>query len=135
VDVEMKFPHLIVFLLPGSAVAGPTNLYVPFPTAEELLQRASGRPYTITVEGNVGAGKSTLLSYFEKYPNMNVHKEPLDVWQNLNGTDFLGLAYANPQRWGMTFESLVTTFCQIVFSFSLPARSPSPWLRSTWPTP
>lgn len=67
-----------------------------------------GRPFTISVEGNVGAGKSTLLGYFNKYPNMNVHTEPLDIWQNLNGTDFLELAYSNPSRWGMTFEALVT---------------------------
>ena len=47
-------------------MGGPTNLFIPFPSAEELLQRPSGRPFTISVEGNVGAGKSTLLGYFQK---------------------------------------------------------------------
>jgi len=65
-------------------------------------------PFTITVEGNVGAGKSTLLNFFHKYREVAVHKEPLDKWQNLNGTDFLGLMIADPSRWGLAFESLVT---------------------------
>ena len=39
---------------------------------------------------------------------MAVHKEPLDIWQNLNGTNFLDLVYKDQARWGMTFESLVT---------------------------
>ena len=49
-----------------------------------------------------------------KYPDMAVHKEPLDIWQNLNGTDFLDLLYRDQARWEMTFESLVTlTMMQI----------------------
>ena len=36
------------------------------------------------------------------------YTEPLDVWQNLNGTNFLDLMYSDPRRWAMTFESLVT---------------------------
>merc|ERR1711875_150531 len=47
-------------------------------------------PFTITVEGNVGAGKSTLLNFFGLYPEVAVHKEPLSIWKNLNGSDFLG---------------------------------------------
>lgn len=64
-------------------------------------------PFTISVEGNVGAGKSTLLNYFSLYPEIAVHKEPLNIWQNLNGTDFLGLVYKDPVRWGLAFESMV----------------------------
>ena len=52
-------------------------------------------------------GKSTLLNYFTKYPGISVYKEPLDVWQNLNGTNFLELVYKDPVRWVLTFESLV----------------------------
>ena len=55
-----------------------------------------------------------------QYSDISVHTEPLDVWQNLNGTDFLDLAYTNPQRWGMTFESLVTlTMAEIHLGGSL----------------
>jgi len=78
-----------------------------FPSAHTILLRPSGRPFTITVEGNVGSGKSTLLQYFQRYPDIAVYPEPVPVWTNLNGTDFLGLVYQDPPRWGMTFESLV----------------------------
>lgn len=64
-------------------------------------------PFTISVEGNVGAGKSTLLNYFDTIPGIAVHKEPLPIWQNLNGTDFLELGLNDPSRWAMTFQSLV----------------------------
>jgi len=78
-----------------------------FPSVQSLLSRRSGRPFTITVEGNVGSGKSTLLEFFQQYPDISVYPEPVSTWTNLNGTDFLGLVYKNPARWGMTFESLV----------------------------
>merc|ERR1719369_2338295 len=80
---------------------------IQFPSAEDLLARPSGRPITITVEGNVGSGKSTLLGFFSKYQNIGVYPEPVDIWTNLNGTDLLGLVYQDQARWGMTFESLV----------------------------
>jgi len=106
----MTATRLIVAILCflGSSLSFPSNFFIPFPSAEELLLRESGRPFTISVEGSVGAGKSTLLKYFEKYPEIGVYTEPLDIWQNLNGTNFLDLAYNDPKRWGMTFESLVT---------------------------
>ena len=40
-----------------------------------LYSRVSGRPFTISVEGNVGSGKSTLLQYFTDYPDISVYKE------------------------------------------------------------
>jgi len=49
-----------------------------------------------------------LLNYFNQYPEVAVHKEPLNIWRDLNGTDFLGLVYQDPVRWGMTFQSMVT---------------------------
>jgi len=99
------FLLLCIFSLTSAA---PSSFNIPFPSADDLLARPSGRPFTITVEGNIGAGKSTLLNFFMKYPDMTVHKEPLDIWQNLNGTNFLDLVYRDQARWGMTFESLVT---------------------------
>merc|ERR1712029_595724 len=108
--ITMTVTRLIIFTLclTGSTFAFPSYYFIPFPSAEELLLRPSGRPFTISVEGSVGAGKSTLLKYFEKYPEIGVYTEPLDIWQNLNGTNFLDLAYNDQKRWGMTFESLVT---------------------------
>merc|ERR1712168_1476731 len=88
-------------------IRAPNIFSIPFPSAAELLARPSGRPFTISIEGNIGAGKSTLMNYFMKYPDMATYKEPVDVWQNLNGTNFLDLAFKDQARWGMTFETLV----------------------------
>jgi len=98
---------LLASLVLLTASSFPSFYFIPFPSVQELLDRPSGRPFTISVEGNVGAGKSTLLDYFGKYAEVGVYKEPLDIWQNLNGTNFLEQAYQDPERWGMTFESLV----------------------------
>ena len=50
----------------------PSHYFIQFPSAQELLTRPSGRPFTISVEGNVGAGKSTLLKYFDKVWSSNI---------------------------------------------------------------
>jgi len=78
-----------------------------FPSVEQLLSRKSGRPFTISVEGNVGSGKTTVLEFFQQYPDMSVYPEPVSRWTNFNGTDYLDLVYRNQTRWGFTFESLV----------------------------
>lgn len=92
--------------LPSSDYA---QLWKPefFPSVEQLLSRRSGRPFTISVEGNVGSGKSTVLNFFKQYPDISVYPEPVSTWTNLNGTNYLDLVYKNQTRWGMTFESLV----------------------------
>jgi len=78
-----------------------------FPSVDQILSRRSGRPFTISVEGNVGSGKSTLLNFFKQYPDISVYPEPVPEWTDLNGTNYLDLVYKNQTRWGMTFESLV----------------------------
>jgi len=92
--------------LPSSDYA---QLWKPefFPSVDQLLSRRSGRPFTISVEGNVGSGKSTVLNFFKQYPDISVYPEPVSTWTNLNGTNYLDLVYKNQTRWGMTFESLV----------------------------
>ena len=104
----IKSVFLLTTCILSLASGAPGTFSIPFPTSDVLLDHPSGRPFTITVEGNIGAGKSTLLNFFMKYPDIAVHKEPLDIWQNLNGTNFLELVYKDQSRWGMTFESLVT---------------------------
>ena len=123
------------------------------------------------------AGKSTLLNFFNRFPEFAVHKEPLDQWQvgrsrslfylvtlsqnlsqDLNGTNFLGLVFQDPARWGLAFESLVGSLKCRISERRTPrpwpkitkrqrqwhtqwlgqwqiseCRSPWPWLRSTWP--
>lgn len=93
---------LAALLAPLAAGAMDSMFHLP------AIRPEPNHPFTITVEGNVGAGKSTLLNFFHKYREVAVHKEPLDKWQNLNGTDFLGLMISDPSRWGLAFESLVT---------------------------
>jgi len=78
-----------------------------FTEAETILTRTSGRPFTVSVEGNVGSGKSTFLEFFRGYPDISVYQEPVDFWTNFNGTDFLGLVYNDTKRWGLAFQSLV----------------------------
>ena len=51
------------------------------------------RPYTILVEGNVGSGKSTLLEALGGRPDVLVVPEPVEEWQNVNGTDLLDKVY------------------------------------------
>merc|ERR1712234_5815 len=74
--------------LPSSDYA---QLWKPefFPSVEQLLSRRSGRPFTISVEGNVGSGKSTVLNFFKQYPDISVYPEPVSTWTNLNGTNYL----------------------------------------------
>ena len=92
------------------------------------------------------AGKSTLLNFFNRFPEFAVHKEPLDQWQvgrsrslfylvtlsqnlsqDLNGTNFLGLVFQDPGRWGLAFESLVGSLeCRIS-----ERRTPRSWPKIT----
>lgn len=63
------------------------------------------KPFTISVEGNIGVGKSTFLKYFEQFINVEIVPEPLEAWQNLNGSNLLELHYNNPKKWGFAFQS------------------------------
>jgi len=99
---------IVVNLSLGTVSIEDSITHIPFPSSDIFLARPSGRPFTITVQGNVGAGKSTLLNFFKDYPDISVYKEPLEIWQNLSGKNFLELVYQDQSRWGMTFQSLVT---------------------------
>lgn len=64
-------------------------------------------PYTIHVEGNIGAGKSTFLKYFRQFENVDVLAEPVELYQNLNGTNVLDLVYKEPKKWTFPFQTYV----------------------------
>ena len=59
------------------------------PSFKELLTRPSGRPLTISVEGNVGAGKSTLLNYFKQHSQVT-HMANIKLCQVLKEIGFSG---------------------------------------------
>ena len=60
----------------------------------------------IIVEGNIGAGKTTFLKIVEKYLNLQIVYEPLDKWQNVNGTEnLLAQFYQDTSRWAYTFQT------------------------------
>ena len=58
---------LLAPLVTSLPAPSPWLLMDKLPDMTEVLNRPSGRPLTISVEGNVGAGKSTLLNYFKQY--------------------------------------------------------------------
>jgi len=85
--------------------------------SEPLPQVAEKVPgtFTIAIEGNIGAGKSTLINYFKQFEEVQVHAEPLDKWQNVNGENLLAKLYEDPKRWTFQFQSYVQlTRLQIV---------------------
>lgn len=53
----------------------------------------------ISIEGNIGSGKSSVLSRLCKETRIPVFLEPVDDWK-----DWLSEFYANPSRWGMSFN-------------------------------
>lgn len=71
------------------------------------MAMSKSRPFTVLVEGNIGCGKTTFLQHFAKFGHVDVLKEPVDRWRDLNGNNLLQLMYEDPQRWAMPFQSYV----------------------------
>lgn len=67
----------------------------------------SNRPFTVIVEGNIGSGKTTFLNHFNKYDDVCVLAEPIQLWRNCNGHNLLGLMYEDIKKWSFTFQSYV----------------------------
>ena len=61
----------------------------------------------VSVEGNIGCGKSRALSYLQQFSTVQVHPEPVERWQDCDGTNILTSLYADPQRWAYLFHSYV----------------------------
>lgn len=65
------------------------------------------RPLRVHVEGNIGAGKSSLLDFLKKKSCIEIHSEPLNKWQDLNGDNIFDLYYSDPEKYAYTFQSYV----------------------------
>lgn len=61
------------------------------------------------IEGNIGAGKSTFVDQLKQLglPGVNVIQEPVDVWMNYNGHNFLQHFYEDQSKWTFAFQTLV----------------------------
>ncbi|CAH1119561.1 unnamed protein product [Phaedon cochleariae] len=64
-------------------------------------------PFTVAVEGNVGSGKTTFLNHFNKYENVAVFAEPIELWRDCDGYNLLDLMYKDPKKYSFTFQSYV----------------------------
>jgi len=67
----------------------------------------SSKPFTVLVEGNIGCGKTTFLEHFAQFRQVEVLKEPVERWRDVNGHNLLQLMYEDPSRWAMPFQSYV----------------------------
>ena len=65
------------------------------------------RPFVVAVEGNIGSGKSTMINYFKNFNDIQIHPEPIEKWQNLNGQNLLEKLYTDPKRWSFQFQSYI----------------------------
>jgi len=72
-----------------------------------MERTAPARPFTVLVEGNIGCGKTTFLQHFSQFGHVDVLKEPVDRWRDVNGHNLLQLMYEDPERWAMPFQSYV----------------------------
>jgi len=65
--------------------------------------------FSVAIEGNIGAGKSFFLEYLsEKFPNrINIFKEPVHKWRDVNNVNLFDLMYKDPKRYGFIFQSYV----------------------------
>lgn len=71
----------------------------------QSVQGKKVKPFTILVEGNIGVGKSTFLKYFERFDTTEIICEPIEKWQNFNGSNLLNLVYKDTKKWGFPFQS------------------------------
>ncbi|KAJ8933209.1 hypothetical protein NQ314_014156 [Rhamnusium bicolor] len=82
------------------------------------------RPFTVIVEGNIGSGKTTFLNHFNKYDNVAMFAEPIEMWRNCNGYNLLDLMYKDTAKWSFTFQSYVqlTMLRQHTYKTSHPVK-------------
>ncbi|OWR42222.1 deoxynucleoside kinase-like [Danaus plexippus] len=76
-------------------------------TAARSMKTRQSRPFRVSIEGNIGSGKSTCIKYFDKYPNIDKHAEPIAEWRNVSGHNLLGLLYSDLNEWSFAFQHYV----------------------------
>lgn len=76
-------------------------------TITNAARAVQKRPFRVSIEGNIGSGKSTCIKFFDKYPNVEKHGEPLDDWRNVRGHNLLGLLYSDMNKWSFAFQHYV----------------------------
>jgi len=80
--------------------------------------------FVVAIEGNIGSGKSTMINYFKQFDDIQVHAEPLEKWQDVNGENLLAKLYEDPKRWSFQFQSYVQlTRMQIATQGLAPGKS------------
>ncbi|CAG9584932.1 unnamed protein product [Danaus chrysippus] len=76
-------------------------------SAARSMNTRPTRPFRVSIEGNIGSGKSTCIKYFDKYPNIDKHAEPIAEWRNVSGHNLLGLLYSDLNEWSFAFQHYV----------------------------
>jgi deoxyadenosine/deoxycytidine kinase len=79
------------------------------PPLEQLTCNDIEKPTRIiSLDGNIGVGKTTLLKTIqERFPQIVVVEEPVDVWTTLKdaeGKNLLELFYGDKRRWAFSFQ-------------------------------
>ncbi|XP_045476470.1 deoxynucleoside kinase-like isoform X2 [Harmonia axyridis] len=69
--------------------------------------KREGRPFRVSIEGNIGAGKSTCIEYFEKLASVETYAEPIEWWRDVDGNNLLELLYSDINTWISVFQSYV----------------------------
>lgn len=69
-------------------------------------QKIDPSPTIVYIEGNIGIGKSTLLKTLQDN-GFPVVQEPVSLWTNFEGINFLELYSQDMEKWAFTFQSMV----------------------------
>ncbi|KAJ9583803.1 hypothetical protein L9F63_021853, partial [Diploptera punctata] len=75
--------------------------------ASPAVEKKSDKPFRVSIEGNIGAGKSTLIQYFSRFPEVDVHVEPVAEWCNVRGHNLLDMLYKDLNRHNYMFQHYV----------------------------
>lgn len=73
-----------------------------------MIQTDSGKRLMVLLEGNIGAGKTTIGRALANSAEFDFIEEPTKMWQEGFASNMLELFYADPKRWGFTFQ--ITAF-------------------------
>lgn len=72
----MNFVKKVILMMANAAVS-------PKKTSKGI------RPFTVAVEGNIGSGKTTFITHFNKFNNVALFSEPIDMWRDCSGHNLL----------------------------------------------